>query len=183
MSTPAPQTDSIVIDPMEDSGGINFNNSMLTGNESVSITPGDGKHPVSLMNGKLFSVVSSSFPLLLIRVDHKNAVSGSTEAEESRHTSDPISSYFVLANSGCGQAKDRCFFRCGELALSLPKLRQLLLYFTRLGLNYGGPYVTSENQTFGESDFILQPIRMHNFIISNQSRCFIPAATTTIPNV
>ena len=24
---------------------------------------------------------------------------------------------------------------------------------------------------------------MHNFIISNQSGCFIPAATTTVPNV
>ena len=52
--------------------------------------------------------------------------------------------------------------------------------------------VTSENRTFGESvdrtqfgesDFMLQPIRMHNFIISNQSECFIPVATTTVPNV
>ena len=35
----------------------------------------------------------------------------------------------------------------------------------------------------GESDFILQPSRMHNFIISNQSECIIPAATTTVPNI
>ena len=49
--------------------------------------------------------------------------------------------------------------------------------------SYGGWNVTSENRRIGESDFILQPIRMHNFIISNQSGCFIPAATTTVPNV
>ena len=45
LSTPAPQTDSIVIDPMEDSRGINSNNSNVLGrNEIVSIAPGEEKH-------------------------------------------------------------------------------------------------------------------------------------------
>ena len=34
----------------------------------------------------------------------------SMEAEESRHTSDPISSYFVLVHSECGHAIYHCFF-------------------------------------------------------------------------
>ena len=73
------------------------------------------------------------------------------------------------------------------------------MFLAQFSLNYGGWNVTSENRRIGESenrrigesefrrigesDFILQPIRMHNFIISNQSECFIPAATTTVPNV
>ena len=64
LSTPAPQTDSIVIDPMEDSRSINFNNrNMLTRNEIVSFAHGERKHPVSLMNDKFCEELS--FPVLL----------------------------------------------------------------------------------------------------------------------
>ena len=49
---------------MEDSRGINFNDSnMLSGNEIVSIAPGEGKHPVSLMNDEFCEELS--LPVLL----------------------------------------------------------------------------------------------------------------------
>ena len=71
---------------------------------------------------ELFSIVSSSFPLLRIHVVHKNAVSGYNRSGRVRHTSDPISSYFVLAHSECGHAIYRCFFTCREPVLLLPNI-------------------------------------------------------------
>ena len=46
----------------------------------------------------------TNYFLLRIRVDHKNVVSRFIGNGESRHTSDPISSCFVLAHLECSHA-------------------------------------------------------------------------------